>query len=115
MMMKKVLILLIVLWGCVTSSAFAFTNSTQPATLPSYQFRSTSTCQSVIGQSALAPSVSYVPGSTTQTHSPYRAKKWDDPDEDPMGEIPIGSPWILLVLAVLYALLRYYKPRLAKK
>ena len=113
-MKKLLIIILIVFGGCMLSSVSAHEQTAQLATLPVYQFQSTSTCPSVIGQSALAPSVSYVPGSTTQTSVPRRALG-GDPDEDPMGEIPIGSPWILLVLAILYALLRYHKQKLAKK
>ena len=78
--------------------------TTTTATLPSYQFRSTSTFTPIVGER------SYI--STTQSYSPvankpYRAKAdWTEQEnEDPIGQIsedPIGSPLILLLMAVLY-------------
>ena len=76
--------------------------TTTTATLPSYQFRSTSTFTPIVGER------SYI--STTQSYSPvankpYRAKTWNEEEDDPIGQIsedPIGSPLILLLMAVLY-------------
>ena len=70
---------------------------------PAYQFQSTST---------FAPTTHvtvYTPGSGTPYGAPYRQRKGiDDEEEDPEGEelgqipTPIGSPLVLLLMAVLY-------------
>ena len=72
---------------------------------PAYQFQSTST---------FAPTTHvtvYTPGSGTPYGAPYRQRKGiDDEEEDPGGDgteigqipTPIGSPLILLLMAVLY-------------
>lgn len=88
----------------------------QPATLPSawrttptlsedirpaYQFQSTSTFVTTTHVTV------YTPGSGTPYGAPYRQRKGiddDDPEGDPMGSLdtPIGSPLVLLLMAVLY-------------
>ena len=72
---------------------------------PAYQFQSTST---------FAPTTHvtvYTPGSGTPYGAPYRQRKGiDDEEEDPGGDgteigqipTPIGSPLVLLLMAVLY-------------
>ena len=77
--------------------------TTTTTTLPSYQFRSTSTFTPIVGERSYIATPSYSPGA----NKPYRAKAdWtEQEDEDPIGQIsedPIGSPLILLLMAVLY-------------
>lgn len=124
----------LMLWGCVMSSAYAYdqaaqtsswrtmpTYSVQPtyapampssvtnySTPPAYNFKSTSTCPSVVGNSVFSSTV-YTPYSNAT--NPIRRTEgsgWDedeDPDENEIGVVtaqPIGEPFILLVLALLY-------------
>ena len=77
--------------------------TTTTTTLPSYQFRSTSTFTPIVGERSYISTQSYSPVA----NKPYRAKAgWtEQEDEDPIGQItedPIGSPLILLLMAVLY-------------
>lgn len=75
---------------------------TTTTTLPSYQFRSTSTFTPIVGERSYISTQSYSPVA----NKPYRAKsEWNEEDGDPVGQItedPIGSPLILLLMAVLY-------------
>lgn len=79
---------------------------------PEYHFQSTSTYTPVVGKTTYTTTETYNP---FQASSPKRIRKnnspWDDynPDGDhPVGETddqaPIGSPLVLLVLAMLYLL-----------
>lgn len=75
--------------------------TTTTTTLPSYQFRSTSTFQPIVGERSYISTPSYSPGAS----KPYRAKAGWSEEGDPVGQIteaPIGSPLILLLMAVLY-------------
>ena len=129
-MKRKLMILLFVFWGCLLSSAWAFEQSVQWATRPSYQFQSTSSCMSVVGSSSFAAPTIYAPCCNAPTSKPRRSETynpWDedgdgytDPwgeDNDPSGQAigqvdtPIGSPWILLVLAAGYLIIRRKKER----
>lgn len=82
--------------------------TTTTATLPSYQFRSTSTFTPIVGERSYISTRSYSPVA----NKPYRAKAdWTIEEGDPVGQIteaPIGSPLILLLMAVLYL---FYKKR----
>lgn len=78
---------------------------------PSYQFRSTSTYAPIVGETSYSSTTIYTPGSSSPSSSaPHRAKKggegWGEPDDDDSGignvPTPIGSPLILLLMAVLY-------------
>lgn len=78
---------------------------TTTTTLPSYQFRSTSTFTPIVGERSYISTQSYSPGAS----KPYRAKTWNEDAGDPEGEEiaviteqPLGSPLILLLMAVLY-------------
>ncbi len=101
---------------CSVSSAWAWGQTTPSAAwnaaptmsqdvYPTYQFRSTSTCQPIVGQTSYT-SNPYAPGATGLR----RAQKDDDwgsspEDEDPIGSVytePVGEPYILLLLAALY-------------
>ena len=87
-----------------TNIGYAQGYTTTTTTLPSYQFRSTSTFQPIVGERSYISTPSYSPGAS----KPYRAQTWNengDPEEDEIGQIneaPIGSPLILLLMAVLY-------------
>jgi len=123
-MMKKLILLLFVFWGCWLSSPMAFAMNDQANIPPSYQFQSTSTCPSAVGQSAFAPSAVFAPGCSTPAgpRSPRRSGSYNPWDEDGNGEIdtgdptgeaigqintPVGSPMVLLLMAVAYLCVRY--------
>ena len=75
---------------------------------PSYQFRSTSAYAPIVGTTSYTSTTVYSPGAT----GPRRSSPWDDsetpPGGDPTGQgvgiinTPIGSPLVLLLMAVLY-------------
>ena len=110
-----------ILIGCETA-AYAYTQAAPPAawrttpTLstdiePTYQFRSTS---------AYTPTASitvYTPGSSAPYYGPRRdpVNPWgSDPDDDEeIGQMktPVGEPLILLLMALLYAVGRYFAKR----
>lgn len=77
---------------------------TTTTTQPSYQFRSTSTFTPIVGERSYISTQSYSPVA----NKPYRAKAgWTegDPEGDEIAVIkeqPLGSPLILLLMAVLY-------------
>ena len=106
-MMKKMLLLL-VFWGCTLSSAWALDmNTQQNSTFPSYQFQSTSSYTLVVGHTSYTAD----PYNPSQASGPARARKgdpWDDTDPSGLGvgevddPAPIGEPWVLLLMAVLY-------------
>ena len=82
---------------------------------PEYHFQSTSTYTPVVGKTTYTTTETYNP---FQASSPKRIRRaynpWedepddDDPNNNPVGETPdpapIGSPLVLLVLAMLYLL-----------
>lgn len=82
---------------------------------PEYHFQSTSTYTPVVGKTTYTTTETYNP---FQASSPKRIRRaynpWEDePDDDdenndPVGQVkdqaPIGSPLVLLVLAMLYLL-----------
>lgn len=78
---------------------------------PEYHFQSTSTYVPVVGKTTYTTTETYNP---FQASRPRRANPWDDePDDDdensdPLGQVPdpapLGSPLVLLVLAMLYLL-----------
>lgn len=76
---------------------------TTTTTLPSYQFRSTSTFTPIVGERSYISTQSYSPVA----NKPYRAKAdWTEKEDEPeIGVIiqpPIGEPYVLLLMAVLY-------------
>ena len=89
---------------------------------PAYRFRSTSPItnyQSPITnrQSPIAnrqsPIANYQSPIIT---GPYKSSEWnwgDPEDEDPIGVVPdpapVGEPWLLFLLALLYLPIRYYR------
>ena len=112
--MKK-LIVLLVFWIGLVSSAWAFDMNAQLSTPPSYQFQSTSTCLSVVGNSTFTTTTVYAPGcSSPSGASRPRRSLWDEEDEEgnPSGEgvgnvdTPVGEPMVLLLLALGYLLVK---------
>ena len=117
--MKKMLILF-VLWIFALSSAGAATMTTQQTTFPEYRFQSTSTCVSVVGNSAFTSPAVYAPYSALPRTGIRRAEEYSidgEPDEDdfPTGVLPnpapVGEPMVLLLMALLYALGHYFARR----
>jgi len=82
---------------------------------PSYQFRSTSAYSSTI--SGMNQNAGFNRG--LRRTSPWGDDDDDDPDGDPMGVLPdpapVGSPFILLALALLYILGIAIRRSIAKK
>ena len=78
-------------------------------TAPTYQFRTTSafmkgtTTTSTFTPLADTPSGSYSP----------KIRKWGsgDPEDEPVGETPLGSPLVLLLFALLFLCYRYFRYR----
>lgn len=121
---KRFLIMwLFAIWMlCGISTAKATPQVNQPAAwrttpvlstdnYPSYQFRSTSTYAPIVGETSYSSTTIYTPGSSSPSSSaPHRSKKggegWSEPGDDDSGignvATPIGSPLVLLLMAVLY-------------
>ena len=109
----------LMLWGSVLSVTFGQTygspyregpfsscaaySTVSTTACPTCHFKSTSAYTFGVN-SAYAPQVSE-PFSTGQAKSGAR-RSWGDPDDYGVGEIadplPIGEPWVLLLLAALY-------------
>lgn len=117
---KWLVMLWLLLAGGVWSPMVAYTRVAQPSVwqkkptmsadiCPSYQFHSTSSYTLVVGQTSYTAE----PYNPLQASGPNRARKDYDPwgDTDPssdhgVGEVddpaPVGEPWVLLLMAVLY-------------
>ena len=132
---KHWLVVWLLMWGCVVSSAATYQPATAPSTWsstpttsedvrPSYQFHSTSSTP-MMGSTRYSSTI-YTPGAT----SPYGPRKvkhndpWSDdydPEGNPRGEeigqvdTPIGdiTPW--MVMAGICALIIYCRERKRKK
>lgn len=125
---KWVVAVWLMLMGGFASPVWAYPQAKQPVEwqtrpvlsnerYPEYRFQSTSTLRPIVGQTSYMASESYNP---FQASSPKRVRKsspWDDdPDDEdennhPLGEVdnplPIGEPFVLLLLALVYALTRF--------
>lgn len=126
MSMKKIIVLF-VLWIFTLSSVWATQITTQPATLPAYQFQSTSNCHSTVGNSSFTTTTVYAPYSATPNCGPRRTTvdpgssyndgdEWGDLNDDdlPTGvlpDTPIGEPLVLLLMAVVYFLVATLRKR----
>ncbi|MBO4361803.1 MAG: hypothetical protein J5823_03350 [Paludibacteraceae bacterium] len=105
-------------WG-YQSSAFSVQQSAfsspQSATLlgeeayPAYNFQSTSSYSSSVGNTS---------GGMTVQRSPRRSSPWDPPTDNPIGVVdnpePIGEPWVLLLMAMAYIAILYCRRKAAK-
>ena len=79
------------------------------ATLPEYQFRSTSTCPPVVGYTDYTATEQYSPMATAPRPGQIRRDSWGEgesvEDQDPVGQVtvsPVGDPLMLLLMAFLY-------------
>lgn len=113
---------LLAIWLLIAcGTAYAYTQATPPSawrttpTLsadiqPAYQFRSTS---------AYIPTVNvtvYTPGCSSPAGGPSRAKKdiWGDEPDDPeisVVDTPLGEPFVLLLMAMIYLGWRHFRRR----
>ena len=127
---NRIYIGIVTIWLLMLGGALSPVQAYQPAQQPSawrtkpvmssdlspeYHFQSTSTYTPVVGKTSYTTTETYNP---FQASSPNRIRRaynpWedepddDDEDNDPVGQVslpaPIGSPLVLLVLAMLYIL-----------
>ena len=138
--MRYTCIIALLVWAGV--SAFALPQTKQPSAWsttyktskdlqPSYQFRSTSAYTSVVGEGNIFftskqekntpsiignipyPSMAYASSGSKPLYSGPRRSPWDeDPTDDPVGAVPVGEPWILLIMAILYMVYKKAKTHL---
>ena len=102
----------LLLWGGLISPVFAYTQVAPPPAWqttpvmsedirPTYQFRSTSSYMPTTGRGSAAPV------GAAYSSRPRRSSPWDE-EGDPSGQgvgnvdTPIGSPFILLIMALIY-------------
>ena len=132
----RLILTLWLLWGCVASPLWAYPQTNQPSAwrttpvmsndrMPSYQFHSTSTYAPTVGSSVYSSTV-YCPGASTPMQigrrkdqaNPYPWDEYNPDDDHPVGETddpaPIGSPFILLILAALYLAFKRLLPRVTR-
>ena len=129
---KHWLVLWLLMWGCVVSSAATYqpattwsgTPTTSEDVRPGYQFHSTSSTP-MMGSTRYSSTI-YTPGATSP-YGPRKVKYYDpwsddyDPEGNPQGEeigqvnTPIGdiTPW--MVMAGICALIIYCRERKRKK
>ena len=115
-------------WGYQPLYSTASTRPNKPAyklsgdVYPAYRFRSTSPITNYQSQitnrqsqitNRQSPIANYQSPIIT---GPYKSSEWnwgDPEDEDPIGVVPdpapIGEPWLLFLLALLYLPIRYYR------
>ena len=82
-------------------------NNVGRATPPSYEFRSTTTFTSAVGNSTFSSSSLNEPFTVYGPETNSRKSGWDDdPDDNGIGIVdnptPVGEPLVLLLLALLY-------------
>lgn len=90
-------------------SAYA---SVPASSAPTYEFQSTSTY--VESGSTYAPVVSAPFATLPGKMGGSIRKGLGDPEEDPVGQVtkpPVGEPWILLLLALVYLIYTVYKKK----
>ena len=122
---RNIVLLTALIWGALTFSAYAYTQVEAPsawrttATLtgpqPTYEFQSTSAYAPTMHTTVYAPgasSPSYVPSNGPRRNSP-----WDDPEDDTeLGQMytPVGSPLVLLGMAMIYLVCKVFRRRKVK-
>ena len=133
-MYRWILAAWIMLFGCTMSSAFAYNQTKQSASWsntlssyesapPSYCFRSTSAYTSVVGNTTSFTPLADDPyagiakiGGMRRDGNPWDL---DDPgeDDDPIGVVadpaPVGTPLVMLLMALAYIGLRIYRRKQA--
>ena len=116
-MKKKLIILFLIIWGCMSAFAQNYGQTAPWGTPPSYQFQSTSTCATTVGNSTMTSTVSDPFSVTPSGSGPRRA--WGKPDDGDsgIGELPdpapVGEPLVLLLFAAGYILFRLIRKRTA--
>ena len=116
---KWIVMVCFMLWGCLCS-AWAY-EPYSPATAPTYQFHSTS---------SYTPQMTSAPVFTPLADDPYAglAKQndvikgwnpWDEnnPGDNPIGQVdesaPVGTPLVMLLMALMYIAFRVYRRKQA--
>lgn len=107
---------LLIIAGSVCSPVSAYKQATPPASWrttptlsgemqPTYSFRSTSSFTPIVGATAYTAGGDYRPGSYTPV-TMRKASPWDEPEGDEIGQVytPVGEPYVLLLMALLYLL-----------
>ena len=128
---KWLIALLLIISAGTTASAWAYPQAQQPAAWsntpklssdvrPNYQFQSTSAYTPVMGGSSYSSTI-YAPAANAPVYRPRKAGYWNEDgewveDDDPIGVVPdpapVGEPFVLLVMAMLYLIGRYvYRSR----
>ncbi len=83
----------------------SYTQATINNTCPTYTFHTTSVYTSVVEDPNFSP-VAVDPYSNNSPRGHIRKGGWGDPDDNEIGVIddpaPVGSPFILLLMALLY-------------
>ena len=129
---KWLIALLLIISAGATTPAWAYPQAQQPAAWsntpklsndvqPNYQFQSTSAYTPVMGGSSYSSNV-YAPAANAPTYRPRKdpTNPWGDgdPEGDPQGVVPdpapVGEPFVLLVMAMLYLLVRYVQGKRMK-
>ena len=106
----------LMLWGFLIPSAFAAFPTASPVAEPftPYEFQSTSTVVSTVGNPTFAPAMSR-PYSGSPYSRPLKSGSWNPTDDNPVGNVddplPLGEPLILLVMGMLYALYHLLRVR----
>ena len=124
---KWLIALLLIISAGTTASAWAYPQAQQPAAWsntpklssdvrPNYQFQSTSAYTPVMGGSSYSSTI-YAPAANAPVYRPRKDAfdGWGE-DDNPVGEVddkvPVGEPFVLLVMAMLYLFGRYvYRSR----
>ena len=102
-----------------SSSAWSTTSATKPVTSPAYQFHSTSTCTPVVGCTSYTSEV-YLPAANAPVpvipyagmsgsggpQGPRKTSPWDIGPEIGVIDTPVGEPFVLLLMALLYFFIR---------
>ena len=111
---------LLTVWLLLSCTAMSYANSYEPApwngqaVQPTYEFRSTSSYPAVSIGTTYKPQVT-TPFASTPNNGPRRTEGWGwgntDPEDDPVGEVPVGEPLVLLGILFLYVLYRGYRLR----
>ena len=126
---NRIYIGIVTIWLLMLGGALSPVQAYQPAQQPSawrtkpvmsnelypeYHFQSTSTYTPVVGKTTYTTTETYNPFQASSPGRIRRSSPWDEePDDDdenndPLGQVkdpaPIGSPLVLLVLAMLYLL-----------
>ena len=121
---RWIAVVVVLLGGCLISSALAYPQPNQPNAwrttptmshdaLPTYQFQSTSAYTPIVGQTNYTSTIS-CPGAVAPQSGPRKSSPWDKPtggQEVGVIDTPVGDPLILLLIAALYLSYLWYRKR----